>query len=320
MVRTFAPDLLTVLLYHRVAEHVRDDFDTFTPNVSATLEDFTAQMEYISQNYNVISCGELAERIQNKEPLPPHTAIITFDDGYYDNYQVAFPVLKRLGLPATIFATTDFIGSLKPSYWDLVAYCFHHTKKTNVELPLAGPCSWNDAYSREAVMLRWIAMLKEVSEAEKRAAISSIEILLDVALPDDAFRNLHLSWDQVREMSGNGIEFGAHTVTHPILTNIPLSQVSDELTLSMKKIEAETGRPVVSFAYPNGQKTDFSDDVTRVVGEAGIKVAFTCLAGPTCYSSVMQNPLTIRRCVVDRWDTFPRFIARLYGLTRLLNR
>ena len=134
LARKITPNLLTVLNYHRIDDASREDFDTFRPNVSATSSEFAAQMDYVSRKYNVISGTELVAFIKGRHQLPAYAAMITFDDGYYDNYANAYPILKAQNLPAIIFLATDFIGSRKPFFWDLIAYCFFHTKKEQAQL------------------------------------------------------------------------------------------------------------------------------------------------------------------------------------------
>ncbi len=101
---------LTVLNYHRIADVEKDGRDTFLQNISATPSSFARQMDFLSENFNVISGAELLAWLQDKSELPPHAALITFDDGYQDNWSNAYPVLKKRNLPAIIFLTTARIS------------------------------------------------------------------------------------------------------------------------------------------------------------------------------------------------------------------
>lgn len=316
--RFISPKMLTVLNYHRIDNADSPDFDLFKPNVSATPEAFARQMDHVRARYNVISCEQLASALQEGSALPPRSAIITFDDGYYDNLLNASPVLQARNLTAIIFLTAGFIGTKQPFYWDIVAFCFHHTRRDHADLPLLGERRWDDAASREKVMLAWVEALKKIPETQKRALIQGIGEILDVSIPDDKFSNLYLNWEQVRQMSQSGIEFGSHTVSHPILTRIPAAQVRLELGESKRRVEEEIRKPVSSLAYPNGHESDFSGEVMNIARETGFRLAFTLLPGPTRYSTVKNNPLAIRRVYIGRNHTFPRFVAALAGLPRLL--
>jgi peptidoglycan/xylan/chitin deacetylase (PgdA/CDA1 family) len=310
-IRNINPEVLTVLNYHRVDDVTRSGFDSYAPNVSATSSEFIHQINFIQHHYNVITCEHLSAWLRGERKLPPHSALITFDDGYADNYVQAFPILRAKNLPAIIFLTTDHIGNGKPLYWDYVAYCFVHSQKKSVNLPLQGPVSWNGAVEQKLIIKQWIERIKQLPEPEKRRAVSELADVMEVVIPDDAFLGLYLSWDQVREMSQKGIEFGSHTTGHPILTRIPILQVKSELAGSKQKIEMEIQKPVIGFAYPNGGITDFSPTVMDAVRDSGYKVAFSLMGGAMNYSEVRKQPLAIRRIFLSASDTFSRFVGKL---------
>jgi len=316
--RSISSNFLTVLNYHRIDDPFQKDLNTFLPNISATPSDFALQMDYVSKHYNVISGADLAAFIKGKRKLPHHAAIITFDDGYRDNYTKAFPILKARNLPAIIFLTTDFIGTGKPFYWDLIAYCFQNTKLKKVELPCLGPQGWINESTRTEVMYAWIAILKKISEAEKQIIVEQLPEIMKVSVPDDAFRNLMMTWSNAREMSENGIEMAGHTVSHPILTRISLEEASRELINCKRHIEDQINKPVLSFAYPNGQIGDFNTELIKRVQQAGFEVAFTLLPGPMRNADVLKNPFSIRRVFLSYRDTFSRFLAKLAGVNRLI--
>jgi peptidoglycan/xylan/chitin deacetylase (PgdA/CDA1 family) len=319
-IRSAFPNTLTVLNYHRIDNPFRKGFDTFKPNVSATPDDFAKQVEFVRQNYNVISCEFLDACLRGEKNLPTHAAIVTFDDGYQDNFINAYPILKAQNVPAIIFLTTDYIDNIlddKHFYWDYVAACFYYTQSDHANLPLLGEVSWSDEVSKEKIMHHWIETTKKLPDETKYEIIKSTEKFLKVSLPEGTLSNLHLSWSQVREMNQHGIEFGSHTASHPILTRIPLGNVRNELNVSKKRIEEELGKRIISFAYPNGGISDFSPEIVRVVDEVGYKIAFTLLSGPTSYTSVRRKPLEIRRIFLSYLDTFPRFVSKMVGAQRL---
>jgi peptidoglycan/xylan/chitin deacetylase (PgdA/CDA1 family) len=273
-------------------------------------------MEYIKAHYSVISCEHLAQWLRGQRELPPRPAIITFDDGYSDNLRYAYPVLRELGLPATIFLSTGIIGTEIAFPWDRAAYCFFHSAKDHADLPMTGRVSWSNSQERELIMRGWFTRVKKVSEAEGTRLVDSLAHALEVEIPPGAFPSLYLDWDQVRELSRNGIEMGAHTASHPILTGISLERAEQEIVSSKRRIEAEIGKPVISFAYPNGGPADFSEDIMAILRREGIEVAFTLMPGPTHFAAVKKNPLGIRRVFVGYNDTMPRFVAKLVGIAR----
>lgn len=314
--RSFNKNSLTVLNYHRIDDPDRADFDTFKPNVSARPEDFDRQMDYVARWFNVVSTRQVVDWLHSGKELPPHAALITFDDGYLDNYTYAYPILQKYNFPAIIFLTSNHIESDLPFYWDLIAYCFHHTQKNQLQFP-DGTCrEWKGHAEGEQVSGELITLLKTLREDEKRVWVARLPELLEVKIPAGFFRNLMVSWDQVREMHQNGIEFGGHTMNHPILTRIPLERAREEIFGSKARVEAELGKEILGFAYPNGLEDNYNEDIQRMAEEAGCGVAFTLLNGPSSLSEVKRQPFAIRRIFISHQHTLPLFAALVSWVNR----
>lgn len=314
--RGFNKNSLTVLNYHRIDDPDRADFDTFKPNVSARPEDFARQMDYVARWFNVISTRQLVNWLRGGAPLPPHAALITFDDGYLDNYANAYPILRGHGFPAIIFLAVNHIESDLPFYWDLIAYCFFHTKRNSVSFPNGSRREWTGRFEGEQTSRELIDSLKTLSEDEKRAWVERLPDMLEVSIPTGFFRNLMISWDQAREMRQNGIEFGGHTMSHPILTRVPLEQAREEIFGSKARVEKELGQEAVGFAYPNGLENDYNADIQRAAEEAGCGAAFTLLDGPSPLSEVKRSPFAIRRIFISHKHTLPQFAALVSWVNR----
>ena len=311
------PGRLTVFAYHRIADPRGPRFSGFEPLASATPEAFAAQMDFVRTRFNVVSMAALLEWIRGTGSLPPYPALITFDDGYRDNFECAWPVLRTRGLPATVFLTAGCVGSASPFYWDLVAYCFRHTELQEADLPLIGRRRWTDAEGRVILMARWLGLLKTLPDDEKTAAVNRLPETLEVDVPGDAFAHLYLTWDQVRVMASDGLEVGGHTTSHPILTRVPLERARREVTEANARIEAETGRRVTAFAYTNGLPADFDAPIQTMLREVGMEAAFTLMHGPSQLARERRTPLALRRIFVGHRDSLPRFVAKAVGLARL---
>ena len=307
---------LTVVNYHRIDDPDRSDFDSFKPNVSATPEDFERQMDYLAKWFHVVSLKEVVEWLDGQRDLPPYAALITFDDGYLDNYTSAYPILCRHNFPALIFLTTGHIGTDAPFYWDMAAYCFSHTKSDHLTLPDGRVEHWSNQDQFDQVSKNWVESLKALPQAEKESHVQRLPELLGVAVPEGFFRNLMMNWDQVREMQKGGIEFGAHTMRHPILTRIPLEQVRAEVQGSKARIEQELRQPVFGFAYPNGQLADLNDPIEQIVADSGIRAAFTLLNGPSSLGEVKRNPYAIRRIFISHKHSLAEYAALLSPINR----
>ena len=300
-------NFLTVLNYHRINDITRPDFDSFKPNVSATPSEFDRQMNYLARWFNVISVHDLAGWLEGRARLPRYAALITFDDGYLDNYIHAFPILKKYNFSAVIFLSTGHIGTDAPFFWDLAAYCFSYTQRDRVSFADGKVKAWKNSMERDQIQRSWIEALKSRSYRERQAIVARLPELLNVSIPQGYFRSLMMSWDQVRELHTQGMEFGGHTVNHPILTRVPLDTAKAEIEGSKAKIESELGQSITSFAYPNGGTNDFNRDIENITSRAGYKAAFSLLNGPSALREVKRNPFAIRRIFISNNHTFPEF-------------
>jgi peptidoglycan/xylan/chitin deacetylase (PgdA/CDA1 family) len=311
---------LTVLNYHRIEGKKEAVSKSFQPNISASPQVFDDQMMYLASNYNVISEEHFLDWMQNKASLPDFPALITFDDGYHDNLTNALPILKKYNYPAIIFLASGFIGKNKGFYWDKSAYCFANTKKKYATLPILGKKVWDNEPASKLVLGEWVEILKRVSESEKQSAMKALPSILEVEIPENLFGNVMLSWEEARNMQAHGISFGAHTVSHPILTRVPLEQAEYEIAESKNQIEGKLGIAVRTFAYPNGQKQDISPEVIHAVKRAGFQAAFSLIAGPSPFDEVQREPFSIRRIFIGQADTLPRFAAKLAGISRIMKK
>lgn len=308
------PSRLTVLAYHRVAEP-----SFFLPNISASPAGFRAQMELVKEVFNPVSLGDLARWLRGEGDLPHSPLLVTFDDGYRDNLTRALPVLRDLGVPASVFLTSGHIGTGSPLPWDLMAYAFGRTERESADLPLLGPTALA-MEARDGAAQRFVERAKELTEAERKPVFKGALRALGVEVESGAFEGLYLTWDDVREMAAEGVEFASHTCTHPILTRVPEERARSEIRKSKERIEEETGRKVDAFAYPNGLTGDFSAGLMEVLREEGFESAFTLVPGPQSLSGVRREPMAIRRILISHKDTITRFAAKLSGGQRMSQR
>jgi peptidoglycan/xylan/chitin deacetylase (PgdA/CDA1 family) len=307
---------LTVINYHRIDNPHRKDFDSFKPNVSAAPEDFNQQMDYLAKWFNVVSMQDVLQWLDGRKELPHYAALITFDDGYLDNYTFAYPILRAHRFPALIFLTTEHIDTDLPFYWDMAAYCFQHTNRDQLTFPHGTTEAWSNPEQLDHVSKKWIELMKTLPQAEKIEYVQRLPEALNVSVPDGFFKKLMMNWDQIREMHAGGIEFGAHTMHHPILTRVSLDEVRAEVEGSKSRIEKELAEPVLSFAYPNGQSSDLNGKIERIVAESGIRAAFTLLNGPSSQAEVKRNPFAIRRIFISYKHSLPEYAALLSPINR----
>lgn len=306
-----------VLAYHRVlAQFDEADFPFDPELVSATAEDFAWQMRLVSRDYDPITCADLVNAIEHGRRLPARPVLVTFDDGFCDNFEVAFPILRDCKVPATIFLATGYVDAPGTYWFDWVAYVIGKTERSRLRLACIdltielGPCA-PDRNARRRVATQLLARLKELTDDGRRQVLTELAEQVGVAIgPTQQALSGSLRWDQVREMAAAGIEFGSHTVSHPVLARVGSdTQLREELVDSRRAIEQATGRPVVAFAYPVGGAGAFDARVLHAVRDAGYRVAFSYRAGLNRIAAL--DLLALRRTAVERYVSRDHFRARL---------
>jgi peptidoglycan/xylan/chitin deacetylase (PgdA/CDA1 family) len=228
-----------------------------------------------------VDLRELVSRRSAGEPVPRNAVALTFDDGYRDNYELAFPVLRKWQVPATIFLATSFIDQLDVPWNDKIAFALRHTRRPCLDFEhgrrqhsydLTGTAQKLQA--RDEIL--WL--LRHIPHGDKQLLIGTITTALGVT--DFApLRESMLTWDHVREMHRSGIAFGAHTITHAYLTRLKPPEARNEICGSKQRIEAVLDSPVALFAYPAGTEADFNDDIKGEVRKAGFEAAVTTVFG-----------------------------------------
>jgi len=255
-----------IVTYHR-----------FSRQPSARFTDapaFAEQLQYLRNCYNVVSLSAIERHLTEGHPLPSAAAVVTIDDGYHDAYDIAFPILRRYGVPATLFAATDFIDRKDWLWTDKLRYV---QSKTN---------AWRDGF--DALALN--ESLKRDADEDKHKRIADICSAVGVSLPQQPPEDCRAAtWDQIREMAAAGVDIGSHTVTHPILPNVGDQQLARELSDSRARLEQELGRAVTSFCYPNG---DYNRRVRNAAADAGYRIAVTTEHG---LKDRANDPLALRR-------------------------
>lgn len=305
------PGRLAVLMYHAVPRAPLPVPDwCFVP-----VESFTAQMRYLRAHFEVLPLVEAVERLRAGRLTRP-TAVLTFDDGYRDNHDVAFPILRELGLPATIFLNTGLVDT-----GDTVWFCRLHkalceTERTEVRwggvsYDLRGPAARSMASGALQDRLKALDPSSLVAEVGRISATLGVEVLTPLS-PSSPFRMLGSA--EIAALSASGmIDFGAHTHTHAILTRLSPAQRREEIARSVHRVAAITGRPCTSFAYPNGQPQDYGQEDRDLLVELGVKVAVCTVEGPNVPGT---SVLDLRRYGVGPELGLMRFAWLVHHLAR----
>ncbi|MEP6997744.1 MAG: polysaccharide deacetylase family protein [Betaproteobacteria bacterium] len=294
---------LSILLYHRVLAHA-DPLNNWDP----TAAEFESQLRALSGFFTVLPLGEAVERLRSRD-LPAGAACVTFDDGYRDNVDVALPILRRHRVPATFFIATSYLNGGR--MWnDTIVESVRACGMSELDLrrwsmevlPLSTP-EW-----RRKAIAHILSALKHLPGGRRETTAAEIEAMVGAPLP----RDLMMRDDDVRALRAAGMEIGAHTATHPILTRVSPADARREIDESREYLARILDESVPLFAYPNGKPgQDYAAEHVRMVRDAGFSAAVSTSWGvATQESDVLQLPR------FTPWDRHPvKFALRL-----LLNR
>lgn len=306
--RALGRDRLTVLAYHRIADP--EDLGDLHPGVvSATPAMFARQMDWVAREFSVIALDDLLAHAAGERPLPERPLLITFDDGYRDNHDVALPVLRARGLPAVLFLVTGAIGTDRVMWWDEVTRLVLRSPRASAELPPLGRRDLDGRPARLALARELLGRLKELADDRRAEAVEHLRAALEAPLPPPG-PPLFMDWDEVRAMVAGGVDCQPHTHDHPLLTRVDPGRARAEVRRSADLVAERTGRPAVAFAYPNGSHDAAA---ARIVGEEGIRLAFTMDPGPARMPDALRAPLAIPRIGLDASDTFDAFRLKVSG-------
>jgi peptidoglycan/xylan/chitin deacetylase (PgdA/CDA1 family) len=297
---------LLVLAYHRIGRrdgHVLDD-----GVLSATPEDFAAQVDYLSRHFDLPRPEALVLSAQNGLELSRPTALITFDDGYQDNVDCALPILENACVPALFFICPRFVGSRHLPYWDQLAYVLKQAERSfAVDYPFPYQVDL-DRVPRPTAILHYLEALAQWPQRlDEERLLAHVEERSGVQVPVETLLDgLFASWDGVRRLVAAGMSIGSHSLTHADLALLSEAEQCHELVQSKTELEQQVGCPVSTVAYPYGHQTDLT---RRLAREAGYRLGFSYGGGMNGLNH--PDPHGINRVAVDADVVWPQFRARL---------
>lgn len=294
----------SILTYHRFSP-------ALYPGGRETME---RQCAYLKRAYRVVPLAEIGESLRSGKPLPRRALAVTIDDGYRDFLLDAVPVFQSFRIPSTMFLMTDFIDGKEWPWWNKVAYAAEHSPAKTVRVSMSGEAGRDfhlrTAAQREHAAEEICAQVTRLPNRSRLAFIRTLPEVFQVGLPDNAPPGMEpLSWDEVRSLTGKGVEFGAHTKTHPVLPSVEdEDEIFEEIAGSKSRIDEELGRPTLHFCYPNG---DFNDTVVRAVDRCGFETAVTTVPG---FNATGEDRYRLKRFSVELNLPDPYFREQVAGL------
>lgn len=267
---------VTVLSYHRIALP-GENSDLADSLIDAYPADFEAQMHHLAAHYRVVSSHDLVRSIQEGFTLPRHAIVLTFDDGYRCFQEAAMPVLRRLGLPVTLFVSTHVAGTSGALFWwDELNRALLLTGLPEIEVAGLGLLPLATREGRTEAFSRIVPLFERMPE---EAANKLLCTIVDRCEVEPNHRRHLLDWDELRALEAEGVVIGPHTRHHPILAQLSPARVLAETVGSWRDLRVRLERPLPLFCYPNGRAHAVNKTATDAVKAAGLLGGFTTMPG-----------------------------------------
>ena len=279
---------LLILLYHRVLSEVK-----FNPlNTIITQKIFIKQIDTLAKKYPIISLTDAINQCQSGQAKAKTQVVLTFDDGYWDNYEIVFPILKEKGLPAAFFLATDYINKNSPLWdWEVIALLVKDctdisSVKIEDEMLKQGMYE-----SRLSFALRIIDRMKSINVETIQEVIGFLKSHSNNESTDFT-RDHCITWKQARRMSEFGMEIGAHSASHRSLSKLHSEKAIYEIDRSKEVIEKWIKKSCVHFAFPFGNHKDCDYGLVNHFKKTGFQ---SCLLNIRGYNHIKQNSFYFKR-------------------------
>jgi len=280
-----------ILMYHSVMENPGDVIDSIG-NIVHSARVFEAQMQTIARDFQPVSLEEAGRYVKEETEFTKRPVVVTFDDGYSDNYEVAMPILNRCGVPAAFYITVDCVERQTLPWPSRLRFAFRTTKKKTwvgedgTSWSLAAPEERDRAY------LSACDRYCKLSGANLESKIQKAEFDLDAKVPADSGR-LMMDWEQVKGLAKNGHIVGSHTMTHPNLAFLEIEEMRQELNESKHQMESRVGTAIHHISYPcPALFPNWTQQTTEESQRAGYKTAVTTTNG---LAHKRDNPFELKR-------------------------
>ena len=292
---------LRILAYHRVMDIESEDAFAFDLDlVSASGQQFREQMAWLKRHYEPIRFRDVIEAWEQGRSLSSKSVIVTFDDGYDDNYRIAFPILRELEMPATFFVSTGHVESTLAFAYDWFVHMLLQSASTRLciaELHIdeAMPVTQSE---RRKLASRLLDRMKWLDAGLQAKVIERLECEWAMPRKPGHADCRPMNWDQLREMHVAGMEIGSHGIWHNMLAKLPAQSMRTEVAESKRAIDRELGTDTQAISYPVGGQDAYDNAVIEAVRGSGYRVGCSYVAGT---SKVPRQPeFELRRLPIER--------------------
>jgi peptidoglycan/xylan/chitin deacetylase (PgdA/CDA1 family) len=280
-----------------------------------TIEQVRLGLELLRRRrYPVLGLEDLLGGLGADRPGFRHAVAFTIDDGYAEQAEVAQGVFAAYDCPVTIFLMTGFLDGTHWPWWDQLEYAFDRTGRARITIELpAGPLRYDcgSPIERRQAAQDLARRCKDLPDDALRQVVRRVGQLADVELPAQAPAGYRpMSWEQARGLERKGTTFGAHTVSHPVLSRVDDARSRAEIEGSLARLRAELSRPVPLFCYPNGKAADFGPREQACLAELGLAGALAAERGYATWSAIRRDPRAAYALSRFAWPDRPEEVLR----------
>jgi peptidoglycan/xylan/chitin deacetylase (PgdA/CDA1 family) len=268
-----------VLRYHALTDGAVE-VPYAIPEICLPVAAFRLQMAFLRRAYTVVRLEELVQATRAGRMLPPRSVAITFDDGYADNHRLGLPVLRDLGMTATVYVATEGVQGGPPLWMSAVRALVLGAAGPKLAVPGLAPLALDGPGGRPAAARALTRALVPLGARERADRLAAAAAAADVDFTR-ALAGAMLDWAQVRELAESGWTIGAHTVTHVNVALASPAEAEAEIAGSRDALASVIGAPVTHFAYPNagGQHRYFDADAAGILRRLGFESGVTSRPG-----------------------------------------
>lgn len=299
-----------ILCYHNVAPTENDFLRGL--GMTVTPATFERQLRYLANEFRVVPLSQMLAELHGGT-MPPKTVAVTFDDGYRDLFDYAFPLLRQYDIPATIFVNPSVVGNTRKLWPNQVAYLVNRLGAATVisaaraywdsqQVELADDASLGQIVWDLAMQVRTDEITAFVAETCARHNLTA---------PDDEPTRLYLEWREMGALAAQAVEFGNHTQDHANLGLLTEDEQAQQIETARDAIVSNLGVWDIAFAYPFGQADNYTATTRELVARSGHTCALTVIDGPV-YAG--DTPYDLRRIDI-REVSFPMFVAAVNGVS-----
>ena len=288
LMQPLARGVAAVLMMHRFADPNRG-------NSGHDAETLRAHLAYLRRmRYDLVGLSELVARLEARDDRLAKTVAFTIDDGYADYATIGAPVFEEFDCPATVFIVTGIADDRGWYWWDRLRVALETASRKRLAIELGGAplrLDWTDSAGAARAARTIVDRMKLVPDAERRRVLDEVPSLVEADVPaTPPARYESMTWDEIRACARGVTTFGAHTVSHPILSRTDDTVARSEIETSWRRLSEETSAAIPVFCYPNGGFGDVTERETTILSRVGLTAAVTSRPGYASPAAFHEAP------------------------------